>query len=84
MRPARPAVGRGKLVENERIKLSAAYLNGVAVALMTAGVLAPVISSFGGGSAMGPLQLSGLIVICILLSVGLHLVARLVLGGLFE
>lgn len=74
----------GKLVENERVKLTATYLNGVAIALMTAGVLAPVIGLITGTIVAGPWQLAALVVSCMLISGALHLAARFLLRGLKE
>ncbi|HVW91515.1 MAG TPA: amino acid transporter [Devosia sp.] len=74
----------GKLIENERVKLSATYLNSLAAAFFAAGVLAPVIGLFSASSVWQPLQLAAVVASCILLSVALHLAARLVLRGLAE
>ena len=73
-----------KLADNEQAKLSANYLNGVAIALMTAGVLAPVVGSLATGTRLPVWGLAILVVGCMLLSGGLHFLARLVLRGLAE
>ncbi|MDQ0512711.1 amino acid transporter [Ancylobacter amanitiformis] len=69
------------LVHNERTKLSATYLNGVAIAVMAVGGLGPLISVLNGGStpAAGIAIVS---VICFAGSVTLHLLARRLLGSL--
>ncbi|HTJ58573.1 MAG TPA: amino acid transporter [Devosiaceae bacterium] len=74
----------GKLARNERIKLSATYLNGVAIALMTAGVLAPLLGVIAAGNAVHPGPLYSVVVSCMFASGGLHLVARTLLRGLVE
>jgi MFS-type transporter involved in bile tolerance (Atg22 family) len=74
----------GRLVDNEQIKLSATYLNGVAVALMTAGVLAPLVGVLAAGSQVHPVQLGAVVLSCMLLSAALHLIARRLLKGLVE
>ena len=73
-----------KLVENEQVKLSATYLNGVAVALLAAGVLAPVVGGLAAGNQVGQPQLVAVAASCILLSAVLHFVARRLLRGLVE
>ena len=76
---------RGKLVDNERIKLSATYLNGIAIALMTAGVLAPLVGVVSSAATqVRPWQLAAVVVSCMLASGGLHLIARRLLKGLVE
>ncbi|MEQ1900941.1 MAG: amino acid transporter [Devosia sp.] len=73
----------GKLVDNEKAKLSATFLNGVAIALLAVGVLAPA-ASFAAGTPATPGVLVILAVGCILLSAGLHYLGRQVLSGLKE
>jgi hypothetical protein len=75
-----------KTVRNERRKLTASWLNAIATALMAAGVFAPVASQiygFGSNRADKSLVLISSVV-CVTLSLGLHLTARLLLGGLEE
>jgi hypothetical protein len=75
-----------KTVRNERRKLTASWLNAVATALMAAGVFAPVASQiygFGSNRADKSLVLISSVV-CVTLSLGLHLTTRLLLGGLEE
>ncbi|MEO8884114.1 MAG: amino acid transporter [Devosia sp.] len=74
----------GKVAGNEQIKLSAAYVNGVAVGLVTAGVLAPLISVFAGSGSSRPWQLVAVLVSCILVSAALHFGARTLLRGMAE
>jgi hypothetical protein len=75
-----------KTVHNERLKLTASWLNAVATALMAAGVFAPVASQiygFGSNRADKSLVLISSVV-CVTLSLGLHLIGRQLLGGLEE
>ncbi|BCM86274.1 hypothetical protein [Methylobacterium indicum] len=74
------------LIDKERTKLTATYLNTAAGGLFTAGVIAPVVAATFGvsGAAGGPsaLTLAGGVAIFLGCSVGLHLLARTVLKGL--
>jgi hypothetical protein len=72
------------LVANERAKLTAAYLNGVAIGLLLIGAFAPVFSFMFAAQASRPsLTLLGVaILVCQLGSGCLHWIARRVLGGL--
>jgi hypothetical protein len=75
-----------KTVRNERRKLTASWLNAVATALMAAGVFAPVASQiygFGSNRTDKSLVLISSVV-CVTLSLGLHLIGRQLLGGLEE
>ena len=75
-----------KTVRNERLKLTASWLNAVATALMAAGVFAPVASQiygFGSNRADKSLVLISS-ALCVTLSLGLHLIGRQLLGGLEE
>ncbi|WP_264046869.1 amino acid transporter protein [Methylobacterium flocculans] len=67
-----------KLVANERAKLSATYLNGLAVAVFAVGGLAPVFSTSFSSAPLGvPLWVvTWSASICWIVSVVLHLVAR--------
>ncbi|HEY8576497.1 MAG TPA: amino acid transporter [Devosia sp.] len=71
-----------KLVWNEQRKLTAAYLNGLAMALSGIGGFAPIIAM----TLSGPLSPAVLILVpgCVGVSVGLHLLAKLVSGRLEE
>ncbi len=71
------------LVHNERTKLTATYLNGLAIALFAVGSLSSLFT--GLNSATGRSALMGVLVgLCIPVSVALHWGARLVLRGLKE
>ena len=75
-----------KTVRNERRKLTASWLNAIATALVAAGGFAPVASQiygFGSNRADQTLVLISSAV-CVAASLGLHLVARQLLGGLEE
>jgi hypothetical protein len=75
-----------KTVRNERRKLTASWLNAIATALVAAGGFAPVASQiygFGSNRVDQTLVLTSS-AICVVLSLGLHLVGRQLLGGLEE
>jgi hypothetical protein len=75
-----------KTVRNERRKLTASWLNAIATALVAAGGFAPVASQiygFGSNRVDQTLVLASS-AICVVLSLGLHLVGRQLLGGLEE
>jgi hypothetical protein len=69
-----------KLVRNEQRKLTATYVNGIALALMAVGVFAQAIAF----SQSLTLTITSLVVMfaCSALSLSLHWVARYLLGGL--
>lgn len=70
-----------KLVANESAKLTATYLNGIGVAVLAVGGLAPLFTS---RPANAPVSAATVIVtlICVAVSGVLHLLARTVLGSL--
>ena len=72
------------LVRNERLKLTASWLNTLAGACMTAGVIAPLAAALFGVATVPVSSLTlGLgVLIFFLVGIGLHLLARLVLKGL--
>jgi hypothetical protein len=75
-----------KTVRNERLKLTASWLNTVATALMTAGVFAPAASQiygFGANRADKTLVFVSS-ALCVAVSLTLHWIGRLLLGGLEE
>lgn len=69
------------LVHNEQTKLTATFLNGIAIAVLAVGGLAPLVASLSGG-----VGLTSLIVVlggvCFVVSLVLHLAARHLLRGL--
>ncbi|KQO45568.1 MULTISPECIES: hypothetical protein [unclassified Methylobacterium] len=69
---------RDKLIANERAKLSATYLNGLAVAVFAVGGLAPIFSTSFSSAPLGvPLWVvTASASVCWIVSVVLHLVAR--------
>jgi hypothetical protein len=69
------------LVHNERTKLSATYLNGVAIAVMAVGGVGPIVSVLNGGAAPA-LGIAAISVICLTGSIALHFLARRLLGSL--
>jgi hypothetical protein len=75
-----------KTVRNERRKLTAAWFNTIATALMAAGVFAPAASQIYG---FGPSRVDQTLVlvsstVCLAVSLILHFSGRQVLGGLEE
>jgi hypothetical protein len=70
------------LVHNERTKLSATYLNGVAIAVLAIGAFAPLVSYASAGSEVSPAVLSVLSLGCLIVSTLLHYAARRLLGRL--
>ena len=84
MRPVLPTVWWKRsmsLILNEQTKLTATFLNGIAIATFAVGGLAPVFSSLYGPTGPTPflLSTSG---ICFVMALALHYVARRVLGRL--
>jgi hypothetical protein len=71
----------GAFVRNERTKLTATYLNGLAIAILAVGALAPVIN-VASGQAKPTISTALTPAICALISVALHLVARRLLKAL--
>lgn len=72
------------LVHNERIKLTASWLNALASAAAAAGVIAPLAAGFYGvanAPASGALLLAGA-AIWLFVGIGLHFAARHVLRNL--
>ncbi|TCQ25007.1 amino acid transporter [Rhizobium sp. PP-CC-3G-465] len=69
------------LIHNERTKLTATYLNGVAIAIFAVGGFAPAIGWLNTGAAPG-LTVAIVCLVCISSSVGLHFIERSVLKGL--
>jgi hypothetical protein len=72
------------LVHNERTKLTATYLNGLAIALFAVGGLAPVFSHSFGTESRPLWTLVAAAVICLVVSAALHLWARRILKGLIS
>jgi hypothetical protein len=68
------------LIHNERLKLSATWLNGLATAAVAVGSIAPSIAAVTG--ATSPIVAVGLAVFWLLVGTGLHFAARALLGRL--
>jgi small-conductance mechanosensitive channel len=81
-------VRTNKAARNEQRKLLASWLNTLAGATVTVGVLAPAAGVLYGFSVVGPdrsaLSLAGAVLSWLASGVILHLVARSVLGGIEE
>ena len=69
------------LIRNEQTKLTATYLNGIATALFGIGGLAPTLAYVFGSISGRPL-LAIAAIVCVVISVCLHVVARRILRGL--
>lgn len=75
------------LVRNERLKLSAAFLNTIAVTIIGTGLVAPFFAFLYGLSNLTSDQVRFFGLAApgwVFLGAGLHLVARHILGGLRE
>jgi hypothetical protein len=74
------------LVHNERTKLTAAWCNTLATALVAAGAFAPAAAWLYGLSALliTPGYLFGVAIACAALGLSIHLVGRAYLGRLRE
>ncbi|WP_172121545.1 amino acid transporter [Devosia sp. 919] len=71
-----------KLVRNEQRKLTATYMNGVPMALVGIGALAPIVAL--AQSSSGSPTAAFVVVGCFISSLGLHWLARRHLKGLEE
>lgn len=69
------------LIHNERVKLTATYLNGMAIAIVAVGGFAPL-ASFASGNPIKPSTLVIMGVGCLAVSGALHIGARKFLGRL--
>lgn len=70
---------RAKAVTNERAKLSATYVNGLAIALVAVGTLSPAVSS-SPATPRATLIQAAVGLVCLVASLILHLQARRGLG----
>lgn len=75
-----------KTAFNERLKLLAGWFNTVAAAFLTTGVVAPMITVVYGlaPKTLDPALVLASSLICMLVSGGLHLAGRSILGALQE
>lgn len=66
---------------NERTKLTATYINGMATALAAAGAFAPLFALIYGEASPERLRSTAIgFAICVSISLALHLLARWILG----
>jgi hypothetical protein len=74
------------LIANERVKLTASWLSALGIALVAAGVFAPIAALMYGLSRPVPsgIPLSVVTVACFAVGVALHVLGRLTLGRLRE
>jgi hypothetical protein len=71
------------MIENERIKLTANWLNGLAIATYAVGGIAPILTSFySGNEPSSPLAVALVSGVCFAATGALHFAARRILGGL--
>lgn len=68
------------LIPNERTKLTATWLNGIAIAAIAVGAIAPSIAAVTGTTS--PLLAGALALFWLLVGTGLHFAARAILGRL--
>ncbi|WP_246691734.1 amino acid transporter protein [Methylobacterium sp. WL12] len=78
----RDAGDRAKLVANESAKLTATYVNGVAIAILAVGGLAPVFSGRLAGIDFGAALLGANLLLCATTSAALHWLGRRILRTL--
>lgn len=75
-----------KAIRNERVKLTAGYVDRMAGALFTAGVVAPAAAAVfgltGAGTGLSTLTIVVGVTIFLSISLGLHWAARFLLRGL--
>lgn len=73
------------LVQNERTKLTASCINGVAIAALVAGSVSPLVTlAYSPSGPFHPWRLGLLSVIWLLAGIALHWIARATLGRLQE
>ena len=74
------------LIQNERTKLSAAFVNALATAIVAGGLFAPIAAIAYGISEfhVGKLYIFAVVVVCIAAGATLHWAGRALLGGLRE
>ena len=70
------------LIPNEQTKLTATYLNGIAIALFAVGGIAPTVALLNSDSSSPGIGTSAMAVVCLVTSTVLHLLARAVLRSL--
>jgi hypothetical protein len=70
------------LVHNEQVKLTATYLNGLAIAIFAVGGLAPVVGVVSGTAQTTAGGIATVTTVCVFVSAGLHLAGRGILRGL--
>jgi hypothetical protein len=71
------------LIENERVKLTAAYLNGLAIAFMVVGSIGPVLALASQGMRNAELLAIAILALgCLAISLALHYLGRWLLGEL--
>lgn len=71
------------MIRNEQLKLTANYLNGLAIGTFIVGTIGPVISvTYTDNEASWTIIVVAFL--CFAISAGLHVAGRLILGGLTD
>lgn len=70
-----------RLIENERLKLLATFINGIGIAMFAVGGLAPVMTNFYGPNGVSVIVMATSTV-CILGAFAVHYAGNRILGGL--
>lgn len=85
--PSDAETGQANLIRNERLKLTATFLNNVAITVIGASLVGPffvVLYGFGTIEAARVREFALSAPAWFLIGVGIHLVGRAILGGLKE
>lgn len=73
------------LVRVEQTKLTASYLNGVAIAFLAVGAIGPVLALSSGAAGRVDLASTGVLALgCLAVSIALHYLGRRILGDLAD
>jgi ABC-type uncharacterized transport system permease subunit len=75
-----------KAASNEQLKLLANYLNALAAAFVSVGLIGPLFALFYGIVAAGvtATTIAAGIMVCLFMSAALHVAGRAILGGIQE
>jgi hypothetical protein len=73
-----------KTARNERVKITANWFNGAAIAAVAVGGFAPITAYIGSNTSISATTLNGMVAGWLFLSVALHFAARLTLGRIEE
>lgn len=70
--------------QNEKAKLTASYLNGIAIAVALAGALTPTLAGIRENPGPVNWTTAGIVAICMVVSVSFHAMARRALSSLLD